>query len=95
MPLGSQSYQYSNQNGLSLDISYSYASEMVSQSTTNYVVDLFDSDAFSIRNPIGSTPNSDDEFTFNNSEPVSLSTGLTQNNWSFGTWFTYNNEQEM
>lgn len=76
MTIGSQSYQYSNQNGLSLDISYSYASETVSQSTTNYVVDLCGYDAFSTGNPIGSTPNCDNEFTFDNDEPIFLSTGL-------------------
>ncbi|XP_021802088.1 protein FAR1-RELATED SEQUENCE 5-like [Prunus avium] len=88
---GSESYQYSTEKGPSLDISYSYASEMGSQCRGNYVVDLSGSDSFSTADGTGSTPNTDDGFSFDNGEPISLSTGSTQNNCSFGTWFTCNN----
>ncbi|CAL2276024.1 unnamed protein product [Prunus armeniaca] len=88
---GSESYQYSSDKGPSPDISYNYPSQMVSQCRGNYVVDLSGSDSFSTADPIGSTPNSDDGFSFDNGEPNSLGTGSTQNNCSFGTWFTCNN----
>ncbi|CAL2255662.1 unnamed protein product [Prunus armeniaca] len=91
IPSGSESYQYSSDKGPSPNISYSYPSQMVSQCRGNYVVDLSSSDSFSTADPIGSIPNSDDGFSFDNGEPNSLGTGSTQNNCSFGTWFTCNN----
>ncbi|CAL2247213.1 unnamed protein product [Prunus armeniaca] len=91
IPSGSESYQYSSDKGPSPDISYSYPSQMVSQCRGNYVVDLSGSDSFSTADPTGSTLNSDDGFSFDNGEPNSLGTGSTQNNCSFGTWFTCNN----
>ena len=91
MPSGCQSYQYSNHNGPSMDISYSYPSETVSQCRGKYVVDLSASDSFSTRNPSGSTPKSGDGFSFDNGKPITLSTGSTENNCTFGSWFASNN----
>ncbi|CAL2252763.1 unnamed protein product [Prunus armeniaca] len=83
IPSGSESYQYSSDKGPSSDISYSYPSQMVSQCRGTI--------GFSTADPTSSTPNSDDGFSFDNGEPNSLGTGSTQNNCSFGTWFTCNN----
>ncbi|XP_020417986.1 protein FAR1-RELATED SEQUENCE 5 [Prunus persica] len=91
IPSGSEGYQYTSDIRPFPDISYSYPSQTVSQCHGNYVVNLPGSDSFSTADPTGSTPNSDDGFSFDNGEPNSLCTGSTQNNCSFRTWFTCNN----
>ena len=89
---GSQSYQYSNEIGASPDISYSYASQTGSQSTSNHFADYIGNDVESIASPSGSSQKSDDGFSFGTHESIQFSSDSMYSSKTYGSLFTWRNE---